>query len=217
MFERIKNDEYIKDIYNKITLLEKNGSMWHSHSFKHIDNVINTVESILKQLNYSDDLIEIAKIAAVLHDIGCINGKDEHAERSFEMAKMYFKDNGIITYDNNLILEAIKSHSDIKHDSSFITKVLVFADKLDLKSDRLTEAGKNTDIVKEFQYLEDIIVTINDKDLIVNFIANKQINKKVLESYYFIPKVFRAIKSFADELNINSTILFNNNTWEIDL
>lgn len=215
MFEQIKNDPYIINLYNEIELLEQDGGLWHNHSFLHINSVINTVETILLKLNYSEDIIERAKVAALLHDIGCIKGKEDHAKRSYDMAKEYFIKNNIETNDNDEILEAIKLHGTKEKVDNDLAKILIFADKLDIKKDRITEVGKTVDVVKESQYIEDIIVDINDEKLIVNFIANKKINKKVFDTYYFLPKVFSAIEHFADYISLKPEILFNGEKWMI--
>lgn len=191
----------------------KNGS--HKHDLTHINNVINTVETVLEELNYNNKIIEEAKISALLHDIGCIKGKEGHAERSYEMARQYFEENNINTGNNEMILEAIKLHSGKEDTDNFIAKTLVFADKLDIKADRLRDSWKNTDVIKEFQYIEDVIVNITKDTLSVNVIANKKINKASFESYYFIAKTFKAIENFAKELTLKPEILFNNETWVI--
>lgn len=216
IFDKIKNDTYIIELYNNISLLEQDGTLWHSHGLMHINNVINTVEVILKQLNFSNEIIENAKIAALLHDIGCIEGKEDHAERSYEMAQQYFKKNNIDTGSNELILDAIKLHGGKEETDNFIAKVLVFADKIDIKYDRLTETGKNIDVVKEFQYIKDVVIDINEDTLTVNVIADDKINKETFDSYYFIPKIFNAVIEFAKELKLKSVILFNNESWIIN-
>jgi len=215
MFEKIKQDPYIIKLYEQIELLEQDGELWHNHSSLHINNVIKTVEDVLIKLNYNQEIIEMAKIAALLHDIGCAYGKDNHAEKSYQLAKEYFENNDIKTSDNEMVLEAIKLHSGKETTNNFIAKVLIFADKIDIKGDRITNAGKKIPVVKESQHIEDIIIEINDQELIVNFVANKKINKTDLDTFYFLPKIFKAIKGFASELDLKAKILFNEETWII--
>ena len=59
------------------------------------NNVKNLAEKILKVLNYEQYIIEETKIAAILHDVGAIQGKENHAYRSWEYAKNYFIKNNL--------------------------------------------------------------------------------------------------------------------------
>jgi len=110
MFRKIKNDKYIKEIFKRISEVEIEKEYWVNHGLHHTNNVIYIVENILEQLEYDNNFIEQSKIAALLHDIGNIYGRDNHAYNSFRLAKEYFIKNNIDTGNNNLILEAIKHH-----------------------------------------------------------------------------------------------------------
>lgn len=50
------------------------------------------IEVILKNLNFDYYYINNAKIAALLHDTGCIEGKENHPERSYHFAKDFLKE-----------------------------------------------------------------------------------------------------------------------------
>lgn len=60
---------------------------WAYHNLEHVQNVAKLVGALLGKLEYDKNLIEEAKIAAILHDIGAIEGKNEHALRSYNFAK----------------------------------------------------------------------------------------------------------------------------------
>lgn len=211
IFEKMQKDVYA--IYNQIS--ENNKNLYHDHGIVHINNVISTIEEVLKELGYEDEFIYAGKIAALLHDIGYINGKEGHAERSYLMAKNYFKENEINTGYNLEILEAIKLHGGKEKTENILACALIFADKIDIKKDRLTSFGLESDEVSEFKYINDIKVNISNDTLTVCFIMDKLINKKKLESYYFIPKVFNAIESFSKVINKKPIIYFNNEKWLI--
>ena len=112
IYNQISSDKAIINIYKTIEENENINKGWAYHNLDHIKNVTNIVETILNELNYSEELITKAKIASFMHDIGCLEGKEDHANRSYEYAKEYFKRNNINFEDIDLVLEAIKIHRD---------------------------------------------------------------------------------------------------------
>ena len=70
---------------------------WAFHNFEHVKNVSKIAEKILTDLNFDEDTIYKCKIACILHDIGALEGKEEHAQRSFEYAKKMFEDKRFLT------------------------------------------------------------------------------------------------------------------------
>ena len=95
-FEKIANDKEIIRIYNEISKFEDLDKGWAYHNLEHVNNVANLVGVLLKKLGYSDNFIEEAKIAAILHDIGALNGKKNHALKSYNFSKMYLKKNNFL-------------------------------------------------------------------------------------------------------------------------
>ena len=77
-FNKIVNDKEIIEVYNKISEFEYLDIGWAHHNLDHVKNVAKLVESLLKKLDYSESFIEEAKIAAILHDVGALEGKNNH-------------------------------------------------------------------------------------------------------------------------------------------
>ena len=69
--------------------------------------------------------------------------------------------------------------------------------------------------MKELQYITNIFVEINNKNLEIKFICNEKINKNELEEFYFVEKVFKAIMAFSKKMNLNPKVLFNNEEWQM--
>ena len=111
-FEKILNDKSIVELYEKVHEYEVMHGGHAYHDFNHVVNVATYCEKILKALNFDDDFVCEAKIAALLHDTGALQGKENHAQRSFEFAKKYLDGNNIQLKNKELVLEAIKNHSD---------------------------------------------------------------------------------------------------------
>lgn len=214
-FEKIINDETIIDVYNKISEFEDLDKGWAHHNLEHVKNVAKLVESLLYKLDYDENFIEEAKIAAILHDTGAIEGKDNHALRSYNFAKGYLKTNNIMLENKDLVLDAIKIHSDGFESNNIIALVLIISDKLDIKYTRVAKEGYNAKGMKELQYIKDILVDINDNNLEIQFICDDKINKKELEEFYFMTKVFKSIITFSVKMNLNPKVLFNNSKWQL--
>lgn len=212
--DQILNNKEIIDIYEQIANAEKvNG--WASHSMPHIRNVMNMSEYLLRKLNYSNETIRNAKIAAFLHDIGCIGGKEDHASRGYEMAKEFFKKNNIKLENEKEILDAIKNHSNGYDSNNIITRTLLISDKLDIAKDRVVGIGGEVSGMKELLNIDKIETKIIDNNLLISFKTNKKLNQKELEDFYFIKKVFKSIKSFAEFNELNYLVTLNGKRWEL--
>lgn len=216
IFDKIYNDKSIKELYNKIDEAEeKNENAWAHHNFTHVNNVTKMIEQILKDLHYSNNkLIEDAKIAGILHDIGALQGKQNHAERSYKFAKKYLKENNINLANEELVLQAIKNHSAGFDTDNIIQQVLILADKLDVKYTRITKNGLKIEGMRQMQYIKDVLINIDKTKIKVKFVCDEKINKKELEEYYFMKKVGNAIKSFASKFGLKFEVLFNEIEWK---
>ena len=212
-YNDVNNDSYVRDIYNYIDEYSK-GRYWTTHGYSHIETVVELVDKMLILLNVDERTRECGKIAAVLHDIGCYYGKEDHCENSTKMAITYLGDKKLNEGEKELIINAIKNHSDGSCTNSIIDATLFFADKIDIKKSRVLPDGLKVEGVRQWQYIDDIIIDINEA-LKVNFIVDNKIDMKELNEFYFMPKVFNAIKIMAKYLNKDSEIMINNKEWII--
>lgn len=156
-FEYVFNDKKIRSIYNQIDENENNNDkIWAHHNWDHVVNVMNITNKILTDLNYDEDTIESAKLAAILHDIGAIDGKENHAYKSYKFAEQYFDENNIKFAKRDMVLEAIKNHSDGFDSDNVIQLALILADKIELKSTRPTKKGLEIIGMRQTQYINNI-------------------------------------------------------------
>ena len=213
VFNKIYNDPSIREIYKQVGINEKQNNTRAHHDFNHIDNVIKLTEQILKSLKSEGKVIEEAKIAACLHDTGALEGKENHAFRSYEFAKKYFEEQNIELENKSLVLDAIKNHSVGFDTDNKIQLALILADKLDIKHTRVTPAGLEVEGMRQMQYIKDINLSIDNGAVIVKFVCDEKIDKKELEEYYFLKKVGNAIKAFAGKFDLNYEVYFNEKFW----
>ncbi|MBE5821401.1 MAG: HD domain-containing protein [Clostridiales bacterium] len=209
--DEIYEDKYIQKIYDGIEEYEKND--FATHGRKHIYKVTKIIETILTKLNYSEDIIECGKIAALLHDLGCMQGKKEHEIRSYNIAKQYLKDKQLTKKQKEVILNAIINHRNVKEEMDILERALVVSDKLDYTKNRLTKESLKIEGLSELQYVNEIVIDITENEFIVRFITEKEFKKELLEKYYFTEKVFKAINSFSEYINRKPVILINDIIW----
>lgn len=212
-FNKIKEDKEIIEIYKAVEKYEDLNGGWAHHNLAHVKNVANLVQGVLNKLGYDERFIEEAKIAAILHDTGVTEGKKDHAIRSYNFAKDYLKKNNLSLDYEDLVLEAIRIHSEGFDTENIIALALIFGDKLDIKYTRVAKAGYSIEGMKEMQYIKDIRVDIEDKELKIKFICDDKINKKSLEEFYFIDKVFKGVQAFSKKMNLSTVVLFNEDIW----
>lgn len=215
IYNKMLKDNEIKDIYNKVEEYEINTGGWCYRNYDHVMNVTEMVIYILKELNFNEEDVAKGKIACLLHDTGAILGKDNHAYRSYTYAKEYFKKNNINFKDIDLVLEAIKDHSNNFDTDNIYTLALILSDKLDTKSNRVTEVGKTILGNRQYTHIKDIKISIKNNLLSINYITDKNIDIKELNEFYFTKKVFNAIKSFSNKINLNYKVYIDNNEWSL--
>ncbi len=213
-FNKICSDKEIIEIYRKINEYEEAEGGFAYHDYNHVNNVASYCEEILRALKYDEDFIYEAKIAAILHDTGCIDGKENHAYRSYEFAKKYLKEKNIPLKNEKLVLDAIKNHSEGFITDNIIQLVIILADKIDIKKSRIGKLGREVEGNRQYQYINDIQFEITNNNFYINFICDEKINLEELNNYYFTKKVFKAIKAFSNKLNLTPKVSINNKIWE---
>lgn len=179
-------------------------------------NVIDLVGEVLAQLHYEKEFIESTKIAALFHDIGCVDGKKGHPKRSYMMAKNYFEQNNISLPYHQQVLEAIKDHSSSFESDSFMTLTLILCDKLDITKERLAYEGYETYGIRQLQYIELVKIKIDKDCLYIDFKTDPDIDLKELNDFDFLDKVFKSIKYFSNHQNLKPIVKINNEIWNRD-
>ena len=180
MLETILKDEEVKAIINNVNnviIINNCGC----HGMGHITRVMNYVETILKGINCDEHTIELGKIAAYLHDIGAIMGKQGHAERSADFALSYLKKLNMKDEDIKQIEYAIRNHS--KGSETKIGAALTFADKIDMQKSRMMRFKENNYFHDNIKHMLDVKLTVDNENIIVNIITDNQFDYNSLKDY----------------------------------
>ena len=115
------------------------------HSHRHISIVSKRAGDILEKLQYPERIVELARIAGYLHDIGnCVNRTD-HAHSGAILAYNILKDMGMPVEERTEIMMAIGNHDENTGTAvSEISAAIILADKSDVHRDRVVNTNLST-------------------------------------------------------------------------
>ncbi len=141
-FEQIKHNdainEYIKRADSSLVALG-----YTEHSFAHVTKVATDSAFILKNLGYDEREVELAKIAAYLHDIGNLVNRIDHSQSGAVMAFKILYDLEMSPDEIATIVTAIGNHDEgTGVPVNPVSAALILADKSDVRRSRV----RNKDI-----------------------------------------------------------------------
>jgi len=111
------------------------------HSFAHVCKVADTVKYLLESLSYSAHEVEVAQMAAYLHDIGNLVNRVDHSQSGAIMAFRLLDHLGMDCADIATIVTAIGNHDEgTGVPVNPIAAALILADKSDVRRSRVRNA-----------------------------------------------------------------------------
>ena len=142
--EQVKQNEEIRQLILS-SQKQLNALGYTEHSVRHINIVSTRAGEVLKNLDYPQERIELAKIAGYMHDIGnCVNRVD-HAHSGAILAYEILKDMGMEADKRTEIMMAIGNHDEQTGTAvSDISASLILADKSDVHRDRVVNQNIST-------------------------------------------------------------------------
>lgn len=134
------------------------------HDVGHVSKVAETAAYILKELNYSEREIELAKIAGYIHDIGNMINRHEHAQTGAVLAFQILRDMGMDPEEIFLVTSAVGNHDEgTGQPVSVISAALILGDKVDVRRSRV----RNTDFAT-FDIHDRVNYAVEKADVYVN-------------------------------------------------
>ena len=138
-YETLKKDEqicaYIAAGNNALKSLG-----FTEHSLPHVCKTAETAAKLLRELGYPEDVIELAKIAGLLHDIGNMINRTLHALTGAGIARSILERHGVPYADIGIVCNAIGNHDEeTGRPASAVSAALVLADKSDVRRSRVNE------------------------------------------------------------------------------
>jgi len=136
-FEKVRNDpEVMAYITAADSIVEAIG--YTEHSFPHVGRVASVAGKILETLGYPAHDVELAQIAAWLHDIGNLVNRKDHAQSGALMAQQILLRLGASYEDVAAVVAAIGHHDEsVAEPVTPIAAALIIADKADVRRTRV--------------------------------------------------------------------------------
>ena len=151
--------EYIKKADESLAALG-----FTEHSFAHVTKVAVTAAYILEQMGYSEEEIELVKIAGYLHDIGNLVNRVEHSQSGAVMAFRILDCMDMPPEDIATIVTAIGNHDEgTGVPVNAVAAALIIADKSDVRRSRV----RNRDIAS-FDIHDRVNYSVEDANLRIN-------------------------------------------------
>lgn len=152
-FEDIKNDQsiqcYIAQADKALCAMG-----YTEHSFAHVVKTADSAGKILLTLGYPDRMVELARIAGYMHDIGNVVNRIDHAQSGAVMAFRLLDRMGMEPDEIASVISAIGNHDESTAAAvSPIAAALILADKTDVRRSRVRNSDfANFDIHDRVNY-----------------------------------------------------------------
>ncbi|MBQ5316840.1 MAG: HD domain-containing protein [Oscillospiraceae bacterium] len=153
LFYRVRHDHDIN-----VYISEQNKSLhsmgYTEHSFAHIGVVADRTSYILETLGADDHTIDLALVAAWMHDLGNVINRNDHSQSGALMTFYLLDKMGVPSEDIAPIIRAIGNHDEGSGvPVSDIAAALIIADKSDVRRSRVQDDDpKDYDIHDRVNY-----------------------------------------------------------------
>lgn len=178
-YKDIKNDAAIKAYISRAD--ESLMALGYTeHSFGHVGKVADGVRYILSTLGYPEREIEVACIAAYLHDIGNLVNRIEHSQSGAVMAFRLLDNMGMDAQELSTVVTAIGNHDEgTGVPVNAVAAALILADKSDVRRSRV----RNDDI-SSFDIHDRVNYSVTDTTLKINDAHNEIILDITIDTEY---------------------------------
>lgn len=212
--EIISNEEYRKTMREIDSIHFITDGKWDwEHGLEHAIRVSSYVESILKQLGQGERVIELGKVAALLHDVGLTKGdKIDHAKISSQQFIHYIQSLSLREEEIEIIRQAIFDHSKGEEMKSLIGVSLLLADKLDVTYHRVLHSTIQDQINKEFGKIRKVSIEITDQNLVVSYQTEVSFDIEVLKNWKKTIAVPQKVASY-----LGRNFIFKVNEKEVNI
>ena len=178
-FEDVKNSSeirtYITQADASLTALG-----FTEHSFAHVGKCAEVAARILTVLGYSEREIDLARIAAYMHDMGNVVNRHSHNISGATMAFRILDKMGMDPADVAVVITAIGHHDDpTAYPVNAIAAALILADKTDVRRSRVRNTDiTNFDIHDRVNYAverSEVLLDVSTKTITLSISINTQV------------------------------------------
>ena len=204
-----KNNEILCYIKQADEALAEMG--FTEHALPHVETCVSVVTKILSKLNYSEEEINLAQIAAFMHDIGNVINRIDHAQSGAIMSFRILDKLGMDSKSISKIINAIGNHDEsTAQPVSAISAALVLADKSDVRRSRVRQIKKS-----DFDIHDRVNYAVTKKEIDFNgeeFILSLEIDQNIssIMNYFeiFMKRMLLCQKA-SDYLKIKFSLIIN--------
>ncbi|MCR4862138.1 MAG: HD domain-containing protein [Ruminococcus sp.] len=108
------------------------------HSFAHVERVAATSSLILSTLGYDERTVELARVASIMHDIGNVINRVDHAQSGAVMAFRLLDNLSMPANEICSVISAIGNHDEgTGQPLDPISAALIIGDKTDVRRSRV--------------------------------------------------------------------------------
>lgn len=137
-----QNPDIMEYIRRADKALEAQG--YTEHSFAHVERTAQVSSMILEELGYDERTVELTKIAAMMHDIGNVINRIDHAQSGAVMAFRLLDNLSMPADEICSIISAIGNHDEgTGLPLNPISAALIIGDKTDVRRSRV----RNSDLL----------------------------------------------------------------------
>ena len=205
-----KNKEILSYINQADLALKEMG--YTEHALPHVENCVSVVSKILTNLGYDEETINLAQIAAFMHDIGNVINRVDHAQSGAVMSFRILDKLGMDAISISKIINAIGNHDEsTAHPVSAISAALILADKSDVRRSRVRQIKQS-----EFDIHDRVNYAVTKKEIIFEdkeFILNLEIDLSIcaIMNYFeiFMKRMLLCQKA-CEYLDIKFSLIINN-------
>lgn len=212
-YKQILNNKEINDyISHADDSLESLG--YTNHSFLHVTRCSEIAKLILETLEYPSRTIELAQIAAYMHDIGNVVNRKGHAQSGALMAFNILTRLNMASEEIALIVSTIGNHDE--HSGAPVNEIaaaLIIADKTDVRRERVRNVEDiKIDIHDRVNYAvkrSDVIVNKENKTITLDLDLDTTITQ--IKDYFdiFLERMEMAQQA-AKKLDLTFKLIINN-------
>ena len=192
--------DFYRKTYSEVEELKKDFPV--NHGFLHVNHVLANAKKLAKIFGLNKNERRQLYIASVLHDIGYIKGREEHAKSGGEMAKEFLEKNGFSQSDVSVICDAISRHGgkDISDYQSPISLCLVLADKLDFVGSRYNPNIAEHPVNPIYLAIKSLDLAIFPNEIVLKFQVKKDFNPQEFISGHFGRKLTLVFSTLSEVL-----------------
>lgn len=183
------------------------------HSFPHVCGVADTAEYILRSVGCGERQIELAKIAAYLHDIGNLVNRADHSQSGAMMAFRILDHMDMEPDDLATIVTAIGNHDEgVGVPVNEVAAALILADKCDVRRNRVRNQDMSTfDIHDRVNYSVEkyrLVVESDEKIARLELTIDTKFSS-VMDFFEIFMKRMMLCRRAADRLGLTFQLVIN--------